>query len=79
MITYFLLLPLPTAGGCCDNKNIKNYNKIFVLFYFFNLYFSAVEEKPSSAGSKKTPADTGGGKTPDPDLVEVKTGSYTKK
>jgi len=38
---------------------------------------NAVEEKPSSAGSKKTPAD--GVKTPDPDLVEVKAGSYTKK
>lgn len=38
---------------------------------------NAVEEKPSSAGSKKTPAD--GVKTPDPDLVEVKSGSYTKK
>lgn len=38
---------------------------------------SAVEEKPSSAGSRKVPAESG--KTTDPDLVEVKSGSYTKK
>jgi hypothetical protein len=50
---------------------------LFSRIFTIQFYCSAVEEKPSSAGSKKTPAD--GVKTPDPDLVEVKAGSYTKK
>ena len=44
---------------------------------------SAVEEKPGSAGSRKggpeKVAAADGTKSPDPDLVQVKAGGYSKK
>lgn len=39
---------------------------------------NAVEEKPSSAGSRKVPVESAKA-APDTDLVEVKAGGYTKK
>ena len=43
-----------------------------------NLIFSNVEEKPSSAGSRKE-KEKDGLKSPVGDLVEVKTSGYSKK
>ena len=42
------------------------------------IYFSNVEEKPSSAGSRKE-KEKDGLKSPVGDLVEVKTSGYSKK
>ena len=42
--------------------------------------FSAVEEKPGSASSKKDKKSENGDKAKtDPDLVEVKSGGFSKK